>query len=503
MAHFESTRRDVLKGAAALAGSAALCAGASQALADEAAGSEFDKQTDVLVLGAGAGGCYAANFAMQQGASVIVVEAASKIGGTAILSGGFYHTWDIDAGNVDEKLASADPSRRRLYMEKWAEVRDWTLANEALGASELDMDYPLYGAHLKGFATGGADMAEGRRAFLAALLDGAEVIVDTYFTDLVTDETGAVLGAVVQGKDGAVMRIGAKSVVIATGSFQNNRGMIEQHLGRWADNAVCRATTYNTGAGINIALAHGARMSSGSGHFYGHLNPWPSLTPTTEEEYEAADPDVSQGIMGAVQKFSVEGIAVNRNGLRYTDEGPENYVGDNYLANDSLQEADGHVYVIIDSHEDHAKGLDLIRNAGGVVIDADTVDDLADQLQAYKVNPFNLKKTIAEYQEAAEAGATLELTIPKTPMPTGYLTKLDTPPFHAVQASAGISGFYGGIQVTDDCAVLGNGDQVIPNLYAAPMASGGYFYKEYGGGLALCATFGAVAGKAAGENAAK
>ena len=191
------------------------------------------------------------------------------------------------------------------------------------------------------------------------------------------------------------------------------------------------------------------------------------------------------------------------NGLRYTDEGPENYVGDNYLANDSLQEADGHVYVIIDSHEDHAKGLDLIRNAGGVVIDADTVDDLADQLQAYKVNPFNLKKTIAEYQEAAEAGATLELTIPKTAMPTGYLTKLDTPPFHAVQASAGISGFYGGIQVTDDCAVLGNGDQVIPNLYAAPMASGGYFYKEYGGGLALCATFGAVAGKAAGENAAK
>ena len=117
MAHFESTRRDVLKGAAALAGSAALCAGASQALADEAAGSEFDKQTDVLVLGAGAGGCYAANFAMQQGASVIVVEAASKIGGTAILSGGFYHTWDIDADNVDEKLASADPSRRRLYME--------------------------------------------------------------------------------------------------------------------------------------------------------------------------------------------------------------------------------------------------------------------------------------------------------------------------------------------------------------------------------------------------
>lgn len=132
-------------------------------MAGEAAKETFDKTTDVLVLGAGAGGCYAANFAMQQGAQVIVVEASSKVGGTAVLSGGFYHTWDIDADNVDEKLASADPGRRRLFMEKWAEVRDWTLANPDLGASELDMDYPLYGAHLKGFATGGTDMAPGRR----------------------------------------------------------------------------------------------------------------------------------------------------------------------------------------------------------------------------------------------------------------------------------------------------------------------------------------------------
>ena len=52
--------------------------------------------------------------------------------------------------------------------------------------------------------------------------------------------------------------------------------------------------------------------------------------------------------------------------------------------------------------------------------------------------------------------------------------------------------------MSDNCEVLGHGDQVIPGLYAAPMAAGGIFYKEYGGGLALCATFGAVAGEAAG-----
>ncbi len=495
-----SSRRELLAGTAAgVAGAAgvAFASGSRVAGAEEEAA--FDKECDVLVLGAGAGGCFAARYAMIEGASVIVVEAASHVGGTAVLSGGFYHTWDITPENVDEKLALADPHKRRLFMEKWNQVCAWALANTE--ATELDLDYPLYGAHLKGFATGGADMAPGRQRFLENLIEGSEVILDTYLVDLITDESGAVLGAVVQDKDGMRSRIGAKSTVIATGSFQNNRGMIEEHLGRWADNAICRATTYNKGVGIRLALGIGARMSAGCGHFYGHLNPWPSLTPRTEEEYEAADPDASQGIMGAVQKFSVEGIAVNRNGLRFTDEGPENYVGDNYLANDSMQQGDGHIFVIIDSHEDHEAGLATIRDAGGVVVDAGTVDELAELLAPYKVNAFNLKKTIAEYQQAAANGTTLELEIPKTPMPTGYLTLLDTPPFHAVQVAAGISGFYGGIEVADDCAVYGAGDSLIPNLYAAPMASGGYFYKEYGGGLALCATFGAVAGEAAGKHA--
>ena len=499
MSTSETSRRSFLKGAALSGAAMAAVAGATMAQADEAeTAAQFDEETDVLVLGAGAGGCYAAVYAMQQGAKVIVVEAAPKVGGTAILSGGYFHTWDINADNVDQMLRSADPHGRQLFIEKWQEVCDWTLNESGLAASPLDLDYPLYGAHLIGFAIGGADRANGRRAFFESMLEGADVRVDTYLEDLIAAEDDSIVGAVVRAKDGTVTRIGAKATIIATGSFQNNKGMIEEHLGRWADCAICRASTYNKGVGINLALKYGARLGKGTGHFYGHMNPWPALTPSTEAEYDAADPDQSQLIMGTIQHFSVEGIAVNTNGLRFTDEGPENYVGDNYLANDTLQEADGHAFVIIDSAEDHQGDLNNLIDAGAVVISAESVDDLAEQLTAYKVNPYNLKKTIAEYQEAAANGANMELTIPKSPMPTGYLTKLDTPPFYAIQASAGISGFYGGIEVTDNCEVYGDGDQIIPGLYAAPMASGGIFYKEYGGGLALCATFGAVAGEAAG-----
>lgn len=497
-----TSRRNFLKLAAggSLATAGALLAGCSSAPAStkEAGAStpEFDQSTDVLVLGAGSGGCFAANFAMQKGAQVTVVEASPIVGGTTLLSGGFYHTWDITPDNVDQMLASADPTMRTLFINKWTKVCDWTLNESGAPVMPLDLDYPLYGAHLIGFNPSGGEAS--KQEFLEYLVDGATVITDTYLTDLIADETGAIVGAVVRGKDGTVTRIGAKATIIATGSYQANKGMIEQHLGRWADCSICRASPYNKGVGINLALRYGARLSKGTGHFYGHLNPWPALTPSTEAEYDDVNFSAASSIMGAIQKFSVEGIAVNMNGLRFTDEGPENYVGDNYLANDATQEMDGHVFVIIDSAQDHQEGLDVIKDAGGVVITADSVDELANQLATYKVNPYNVKKTIESYQAAASEGTTDELPIVKTPMPTGYLTKLDTPPFHAVQAAAGISGFYGGIEINERGEVLDTDDQAIPGLYAAPMAAGGIFYKEYGGGLALCATFGAIAGESAG-----
>lgn len=496
-----ASRRSFLKMAAGgslatagmlLAGCATTPAGNAEATTSSAA---FDQETDVLVLGAGAGGCFAANFAMQQGAEVTVVEASPIVGGTALLSGGFFHTWDITPENVDQMLASADPAMRTLFMERWVDLCDWVLNESGAPVMPLDLDYPLYGAHLIGFNPSGGESA--KQEFLEYMVEGANVITDTYLIDLISDGNG-IVGAVVRGKDGKVTRIGAKATIIATGSYQANKGMIETHLGRWADCSICRASLYNKGVGINLALRYGGRLSKGTGHFYGHLNPWPALTPTTEAEYDEVDFGEASGIMGAVQKFATEGIAVNMNGLRFTDEGPENYVGDNYLANDSTQEADGHVFVIIDSAQDHQSELDLIANAGGVVLSADTVDELADQIAAYKVNPYNFKETIAEYQAAAADNAADRLPIKKTTMPTGYLTKLDTPPFHAVQAAAGISGFYGGIEINEHGEVLDTDDRAISGLYAAPMAAGGIFYKEYGGGLALCATFGAIAGESAG-----
>ncbi|MYA59633.1 MAG: FAD-dependent oxidoreductase, partial [Chloroflexi bacterium] len=58
-------------------------------------------QADVVVAGAGIGGLTAARTALEQGASVLVIEKAPEIGGSAAVSGGSAWT----AANVDAWLS--------------------------------------------------------------------------------------------------------------------------------------------------------------------------------------------------------------------------------------------------------------------------------------------------------------------------------------------------------------------------------------------------------------
>ena len=47
---------------------------------------------------------------------------------------------------------------------------------------------------------------------------------------------------------------------LATGGFQANVQMRVQHLGRFADSLILRGSRYNTGDGLNMAIAAGAHV---------------------------------------------------------------------------------------------------------------------------------------------------------------------------------------------------------------------------------------------------
>src|SRR5215472_16192058 len=114
------SRREFIKSTATGAGAAALTSfGVEQAKA-EVRPAHWDKEVDVVVIGAGATGLPAAIQAAEGGATVIVVEANTDVGGHAILSGG---NVALGGGTSRQKKYSVVDSPDILY----SDLTDWSV----------------------------------------------------------------------------------------------------------------------------------------------------------------------------------------------------------------------------------------------------------------------------------------------------------------------------------------------------------------------------------------
>src|ERR1700687_1572697 len=82
------SRRDFIKATAAGAGAAALTGLGAEDAQAQARPARWDEEGDVVIVGAGATGLPAAIQAIEGGASVILIDANTDVGGHAILSGG-------------------------------------------------------------------------------------------------------------------------------------------------------------------------------------------------------------------------------------------------------------------------------------------------------------------------------------------------------------------------------------------------------------------------------
>ena len=112
-------RRGFLTSGAAV-GAAAMAARPAPAEAQTIA---WDREADVVVIGAGAGGLTAAIAAREKGASVLVVEKNFDIGGRAMMSfGGLY----IGGGNRLQKAIGVEDSPDRIFA-------DWSRPDKPMG----------------------------------------------------------------------------------------------------------------------------------------------------------------------------------------------------------------------------------------------------------------------------------------------------------------------------------------------------------------------------------
>ena len=487
-----------------------------------------DRKADVVVVGAGNAAMCAALAAREQGAEVVVLEAApeSESGGNSRYTAGAMR---IAFDGVDDLVKVMDLSEREIentdfgrytreqYYDDMARVTRYRCHPdlvEALVENSLDTliwmrskgvrFQPSYGR--QAFKAGGRFRFWGGLAVetwgggpglvenlaKACGHEGIGILHESRAVSLI-EEGGAVRGVVVRGKAGT-FAVRGQAVVLACGGFESNAEWRTRYLGPGWDLARVRGTRFNAGDGIRMALEAGAMPY---GNWSGcHAVGWDRNAP------EFGDLSVGDGFQKHSYPF---GIMVNANGERFVDEGADfrNYTYAKY-GRAVLEQPGQFAWQVFDAKVAHLL-RDEYRIREVTKVAADSLEALAGKLE--DVDPAGFLRTVQAYNAAVRTGVAFDptvkdgrctegLAVPKS----NWANPLDTPPYEAYAVTCGVTFTFGGLRVDTRGRVLDTGERPIPGLYGAGELVGGLFYFNYPGGTGLTsgAVFGRIAGRSAG-----
>lgn len=486
------------------------------------------KRPDVLVVGAGNAALCSAISAHEQGAKVLIIEAAplEERGGNSFFTGGaFRFAYDgvddlrgVSAALDEENLENidfgtyttdqyfddmyeltqyrTDPElcevlvRNSLETAKWF-ARQGVELRPGLGrqAFKVDGKFKFWGGLALHISGGGSAMMEA--LYKNAEQRGIEIIYDCPAQSLI-QEGGRVVGVGARLR-GEAVDIRAGAVVLACGGFESNPEMRANYLGQGWDMAKVRGTRFNMGQGLKMALAIGAKPH---GNWSGcHSVAWDVNAPPTG--------DLTVGDQFQKHNYPF-GIMVNAKGERYVDEGA-NFHSHTYAkyGGEILKQPGMFAWQVFDSKVSH-----LLRSEYRIrrvtKAESDTLEGLAEQLEG--VNPKQFLETVRAFNQACRSDvpfnpnildgrATSGLQIDKT----NWANALDTPPYHAYHVTTGVTFTFGGLKVTPEAEVEDSYSGVVKGLYAAGEMVGGLFFQNYASGTGLMsgATFGRLAGAGA------
>jgi 3-oxo-5alpha-steroid 4-dehydrogenase len=460
----------------------------------------WDGEADVVVVGLGCAGACAAIEAAEDGAEVLVLEAAPMGGGTSAMSGGLIYLGggtpiqtgcgytdtaedmerfllaacgpDADAakvhaycqGSVDHYHWLVDhgvPFEPRFFPEPSREPPD----DSGLVFSGGEDSWPfteIAPAVPRGHHPKFADAAGGflmQRLLDALGATSARIQTDAHVEDLITDERGVV--GVVAVVDGSIRRIGARrGVVLCAGGFIFNRALVEEHCAVALRCRVPIGTPFDDGSGIEMGRRAGGAV--------------------------VGLDRVEVGIPITPPRSLVRGILVNGKGRRFMNE--DTYAG--RLGQEFLLRQDGEVYFV---HDDSTFALNIVGSRPSWV--AETAAELEEQIG---LPGGSLRDTLDRYNEAARRGED-----PEFHKATEWITPLE-PPYGVVDLRVDrfvYAPFTLGGLVTDvDGAVLDEQGVPVAGLFAAGRTTAGIAAGGYVSGISL--GDGTFFGRRAGRHAA-
>lgn len=497
---------------------------------------------DVIIVGAGGAGLSAATAAIQNGASVIVIEKMGTIGGNSIICGGIYNCPDeelqsqvemtdsvkslvetaiaeepvseehaalIEAVKADYEAWQAAGSNGLFDTPNWFALQTWnggdkvgnlTLvksltshAYEDLGwLKDLGMEFSDKigqgaGSLYQRTHSSLDSMGTGYIKVFSNVVGSDNVLLNTKGEHLIQDDSGRVIGVQATNPDGSELILNAnKAVIITTGGFSANVEMREQYntSGKWpvlGENVMTTNAAGITGDGIAMATEIGANLVDMEQIQLLYLgNPFNGgMTRYTPRDLSGTD----------------QIIFVNKEGKRFVQEDGRRDV----ICSALIAQTDGIMY-ILESGDGNATDPDELMTgdgypareaeAEGYLLIADTLEEMAEKIGC----PYeDLQATVDAFNAAVEAG---EDDFGRKL----YSTQLTKGPWIACARVACVHHTMGGINIDADTHVLDTEGNIIPGLYAAGEVTGGIHGANRLGGNAIVDFV--VNGKMAGTNAA-
>ncbi|HWR24309.1 MAG TPA: flavocytochrome c [Feifaniaceae bacterium] len=453
-------------------------------------------EADVVVIGAGGAGLAAAVQANQDGASVIVIEKQSSIGGNTILSGGAFNAVrdgseeaiandDSVQKHYEQTLQGGDnegdPELVRTLVENAYDGLEWL---KSLGMEFKEGVFTVTGglwprAH-KPVEPVGTGFFKTYQKYVDEH-ENIDILLNTKADGLIVDGTGRVAGVKATGETGNAITLNAKkAVILATGGFAKNVEMRMKYDTIWGNLSEDVQSTNHPGAtgdGIVMAEAVGAQLIQ-----MGYIQLLPLGDPATGS------------LSGNIELDVERRIFVNKNGDRFVNEGGRR----DDMTKALFEQPDHMMWIVLDSHcyptGEEKNNFNETANqlvAEGRAFKGETVEELA---KAINVPAENLKKALDDFN------AHVKTKEPDAFGRTLYSDPIDQGPFYAAARVPTVHHTMGGVKINKEAQVINAGGEIIPGLYAAGEVTGGIHGTNRLGGNALADIL--VFGRIAGKNAA-
>jgi FAD binding domain-containing protein len=510
----------------------------------------WDKAADVVVIGAGATGLPASIEAAEQGASVIIVEQNSDIGGHAIESGG---NIALGGGTSLQKKYGIEDSPERMFSDlvHWHDYRfsDREIVRTFCDWSPLTFEWLKdHGVEFPDRAPGGADGGPqtvkraqtvvwtagpssvapngGNGTSLMRPLEasarklGVQILLQHSMTGIIREGqfSGRVLG-IAASNQGRTLNIRARrGVVIGTGGHTSNVNFRRIFDPRLTEEYQVVGEPYSrqSGDGEIAAMQVGASLwgaanqtveTMARSHIFekpyviGNQYGYPQGGGTRNENLKDSPIAGLARAIGLLMKDYQDVIHVNQAGLRFVNEAATGFDWWNPCLelNGGRGEGGGPIWAIFDADAVKREGWICAPpyvDPNGWFFSAGSLPELARKIvskyQKQPMPPDALEQTVARYNSFVDSGKDADFGKPAPRY------KIQTPPFYAAWSTPCIHDCLSGLRINARAQVIDLHGEVIPGLYCGGESAGGFNQH----GLAKCLVFGRIAGREAARSAA-